>query len=130
MANPRFQIRLIPAALRVVGDLPDGQVTARVNSVIERYGKILGTTLPAVLTRFDENGLRQIKTACWSWSTETEPADVLIGGMAAEVEDAAQPDGDLDGENVSDTLVLLAGLTPVEELALIEWLEQQRAGAA
>ena len=57
-------------------------------------------------------------TACWSWATTREPVDILRDGITAEIADAAQPGGDLAGQDVAELLEKLHALTLAERLAL------------
>lgn len=111
--------------IRRIGDLPsDIRLGARVNDMLDRYGAALAIARREVLSALSEEDRCVLQTACGAWLTRGEPADVLLGGIAAEVRDAALPGGDLHGSDVSQLLGWIDGLSPMQQFALVEWLEQ------
>jgi hypothetical protein len=84
-------------------------------------------TLARLLPQFTGAEQQQILTACWCWATTREPVDILRDGITAEIADAAQPGGDLAGQNVAELLKKLHALTLAERLALIEWIEEKKS---
>ncbi|WP_406850122.1 hypothetical protein [Chromobacterium phragmitis] len=114
---------------RLADAIGGGPLSERVNSIGDRYSVAMADLLSQVLPRLDDANRRQIRVACTGWASHGQPAETLIGGIAAEVADAADG-GDLDGEDVRDTLAKLDALSPAQELALIEWVERGHAGAS
>lgn len=123
MSSNRTTIYLNGKNTRVLGNTAERTVSGRVNDVLDRYGLIIELSRRAVLKNFTADEMGLIRTVCQGWATKTEAAALLIGGIAANIEDGALPGGDIDGQDVSALLEKLTVLSPAEELALIEWLE-------
>jgi hypothetical protein len=102
-------------------------LSGRVNAVTDRYHAATTDTLARLLPQFTPVEQAQILAACWSWATTREPVDILRDGITAEIADAAQPGGDLAGQNVAELLKKLHALTLAERLALIEWIEEKKS---
>lgn len=115
----------IPDAIeKRIGELPpDVSVAQRINDMLDRYGVAIAQARREVLPLLDESERYMLKAACISWLTRGEPAEILLYGLIAELEDAALPGGDLAGQDVSTMLGKLKGMSPIHQFALIEWLE-------
>ncbi|QNM96404.1 hypothetical protein [Chitinimonas koreensis] len=127
--SKKASIYLGDRAETVIGEIKDSDsLSGRLNAIADRYGEIIDRARRQVLRNFSETELSAIRIACMSWATRQEPAGILIGGIAAEVEDALQG-GDLSVQQwqPSDGKALLEklnALSPAEQIALIEWLER------
>ena len=126
--NPsRPTVYLTPETLALLQSAaPRGySLSGRVNAVTDRYHAATADTLARLLPQFTGAEQQQILTACWCWATTREPVDILRDGITAEIADAAQPGGDLAGQNVAELLEKLHALPLAERLALIEWIEEK-----
>jgi hypothetical protein len=120
----------IPESIaRRLGELPeDVRVSTRINDMLDRYGAALAVARREIFSLLTAEDRQNLKTACLSWATRGEPAEILLSGVVAEIEDAVLPGGDLQGVDVSALLTTLRTMTPMQRFALIEWLEQGDAG--
>ena len=128
--NPsRPTVYLTPNALALLQSAaPRGySLSGRVNAVTDRYHAATTDTLARILPRFTTAEQAQILAACWCWATTREPVDILRDGITAEIADAAQPGGDLAGQDVAELLEKLHALPLAERLALIEWIEEKKS---
>ncbi|WP_375592120.1 hypothetical protein [Chitiniphilus eburneus] len=101
-----------------------GQDGRRLVDIVDRYAVLIAHAERAARARFTPEQLDLLRAACRSWLTRGVPAEVLLGGIEAEIADAALPEGDLAGHDVRAVVSTLASLSPVEQLALVEWLER------
>lgn len=126
----KSSVYITDRAERVIGELPEGDsLSGRINAIADRYGEIIDRARRQVLRDLTENELLAVRTVSASWATRHEPAGVLLGGLAAEVEDACIAGGDLHDQGWTGTdaqaiVAKLQAMTPAEQLALIEWLER------
>ncbi len=111
---------------RVIGDMPQGELSARIADIVDRYGVLYQMERPRLEEIFAEN---EMKALCDSvWSTRWEPAATIIGGILADFEDSG-PDGLYEKWKVDPKVVSkkLRGLTVGQMIALAEHLEKMRA---
>lgn len=115
----------------VVGDLPAAgpvSLSGRINSIADRYGEIIARELPAILAGLSADELNMIKMVMWSTETVTSPAGLLLGGIAHNLVDSQDFElQDYPREAVDACIAKAVAMSPAQELALIEWLEKQRA---
>ena len=124
--SKKTSVYISDRAEAVFGVIPEGaSLSGRLNAVADRYGELIARARRGVLSRISAEELSAIRTACAGWATRTEPAGVLIGGISAELADASLPDGELEGQDIAGLIEKMGTLSPVEELALIEWLESR-----
>jgi hypothetical protein len=108
---------------------PEGSsLSGRINNIVDRYGVVISRARRGLMRELSPEQLALIRRAAQGWATGKEPAGMLIGALAARVEDAER--GVLAGEDVQAVLAILSDLEPAEELALVEWLEQETASEA
>ena len=113
---------------RTLAQLGEGEsLSGRVAQVIDRYAELVRRSRPE--DKFSEAERSAIIDACLSWALE--PAAMIFGGVAMEVDDAMR-DGlaskwGIDGPALLDKL---GSLNPGEQIALVDWIERQRARTA
>lgn len=118
----KSQIYIAARAQDVLGALrPDESLSGRVNAALDRYGAIIERATPSLT----EAEWQMVRTACGVWATTQEPAEILLGGIAAEIEDAAAPGGDLEGQDVRELLAKLESMSAAEQMAVIESIERE-----
>lgn len=112
--------------VRRIGDLPaDVRLSARITDMLDRYGACVAVARREVLPLLTHEERLNIRSVCMCWITRGQLADALLGGLAAEVEDSALPGGDLEGQDVAPLVAKLRAMTPIQQFALIEWIESQ-----
>ncbi|UXY13854.1 hypothetical protein N8I74_11025 [Chitiniphilus purpureus] len=128
MASTRYQIRIPDRMAAVLGDVAENEISGRIADVLDRYQHIIGEAQQRLLAQLSPLDQAMIRAACQSWATRTTPARILVGGIVAELEDAAEDGGDLssiDPVNVEALVSRIAALSSADQIALIEWLERQ-----
>ncbi len=107
-------------------DEPDG-LSARINAIADRYAYLLSLITPPAFSRAE---WLLMADACSGWASAQEPAETLVGAVAAEVEDSL-PDG-LSGKwGLTDVQARalcrrLKALSPAENIWLVEKIERFR----
>lgn len=119
----KASVYLSDRAESVIGPLEEGSLSGRLNAIIDRYGEIIAHARRGNARKFTAAEMDIIAAACLSWATRQEPAGMLIGGVALEVEDASLPGGDLQGQDTTALVAKINGLSPAEVMALIEAME-------
>lgn len=105
----------------------DDSLSGSIRRIVDRYSDLVRRERP--WERFERAELDAICDACMSW--EAEPAATIIGGIALEIVDA-----DIDGLGAKwgvDAKALAAkidALSPGQQIALVDWIERQRAHRA
>ncbi|WP_028536354.1 hypothetical protein [Paludibacterium yongneupense] len=120
--SKKTSIYISDRAEDVISQVEGGSLSGRINNIVDRYGLVVSRARRGLMRELSPEQLALIRQAAQGWATGKEPAGMLIGTLAARVEDAAR--GALAGEDVQGVLAILSDLEPAEELALIEWLEQ------
>jgi hypothetical protein len=111
---PRAPLTLAPRSFKEV----------RINAVIDRYGALIARARRTALPQFSAAQLDLLRSVMRSWATTRAVGDVLIGGLAAALEDASLPGGRGDPDAVAGVLAHVRGLSASEQLALIEEIER------
>lgn len=110
-------------AIAIIGEANEnGTLSGRINQIITRYGaitKIAQRELRGILNDPDWFILR---AACISWATRGEPPEILITGLALEIEDGGHA-GEFGDAEWKPTLEKIKNFTPTQILAIIEILE-------
>jgi hypothetical protein len=116
MTRPNRQNIYLPDHLRdYVADAPS--LSGRISTILDRYREALRRT--RVEQQFTPDELHHIKRACWSWWVE--PAATIFDGVAMELED--------EGVAPATLIAKVRALSAFEQVALVEWLERERAKA-
>lgn len=119
--SKRASIYLTDRTQQLVGDLKEGDsLSGRINAIADRYSELITRARRTVLARVDRDELEILRNLMLVIDTTEPPAAQLIGMLSDEVLQMSISD---TGTDYSKLLRTLAELSPVEELALIEWLE-------
>jgi hypothetical protein len=117
----------LPEHLRGVVDLVSGDpgLSARIASILDRYRHLVRVSRPA-LTRAE---WCLVLDGCSGWATPQEPAELLLSGLALEVQDHIRLNdaGEKWGLTTAQCDALLGrliALRPVETLAVMELVER------
>jgi hypothetical protein len=104
-------------------DLGDGPLSTRIAVVADRHAELCRR---ARITRlFTTPELDAIRDATRSWLPE--PAATIFGGVALELEDAADDGlGEKWGIDLPALLAKVRALGLAEQVALVDWIERQR----
>lgn len=114
MTRPNRQNIYLPDHLRdYVADAPS--LSGRISTIIDRYREALRRT--RVEQQFSAEDLHHIRRACNGWLAD--PAATIFDGVAMELED--------EGVAPRELLDKVRALSPFEQVALVEWLERERA---
>jgi hypothetical protein len=132
----RTSVYLRDRTLEVMGEVPEGETfSGRLNAVVDRYGEIIDLARRTAFPIFTDAELAKMREACRNWATETAAASTTINSLPARVEDAIQI-GVLRAwresapEDANAFLEKVRTLHPVQQLALVEWIEAERRDAA
>lgn len=112
MARPNRQNIYLPDHLRdYVADAPS--LSGRISTIIDRYREALRRT--RIERLFTPAELAEIRKRCSGWIAE--PAATIFDGIAMEVD---------DGGGHAALVQKLRALSPFEQVAMVEWLEEQQ----
>lgn len=105
-----------------------GGMAPAITVVLDRYMELM--RLGRASLRGQSNPLSESEFKCllaMAMSTLFEPAGIVQGAVLADAEDAGQEELSAFGVERAALLAKLRGLSPLEQFALVDWLEAEKA---
>lgn len=122
--SKRASVYLTDRTEAILGVGADGEsLSGRINAVVDRYGELITRARRTVLVKFDSAEMDTLLTIALVWDTRKLSAAQSLGALSDEVLELSVTQSLGAGKNLDALRVKLAELSPVEEMALIEWLE-------
>lgn len=126
-------VYLSDRTLEVFGVREDEEtLSGRLNAVIDRYGDLIARARRQVLLKLTAEELEILRCVALVWDSRKLPAPALVGALADVVVDYCLASGGSPAETPGAVGLIdkLGALPAAEQLALVEWMERDGAGAA
>jgi len=98
---------------------PNRSISAMINKIVDRYQYLIGVESKRLRILFSETEWDSMLSA--TRSTTWRPAEIILGGVFADVEDSIG-----EGSDKEKLIGKLLRLTTLQEFALVEMLEEDR----
>lgn len=98
---------------------PNRSISATIKQIVDRYQYLIGVESKRLRILFSETEWDSMLSA--TRSTTWRPAEIILGGVFADVEDSIG-----EGSDKEKLIGKLLRLTTLQEFALVEMLEEDR----